>query len=86
MSFDELPDTTAALIAAHALGALDEDDATEAERLIAGSDACRRVFEEALETAAALAVATVAVEPPPELRERILAAVRAMRDGGPDGP
>jgi anti-sigma-K factor RskA len=67
-----------ALVAAHALGALDADEAAEAEHLIASSPELRRVFEEALETAAALALATSDVEPPPGLRQRILDAVRQL--------
>jgi anti-sigma-K factor RskA len=81
MRGDELPVEIAALLSAHALGALDPDEADEAERLIAVSQACRRAFEEALETATAIALATEPVEPPPELRRRILAAARRLRDG-----
>jgi anti-sigma-K factor RskA len=72
---DELPIEAAALLSAHALGALEPHEAEEAERLIAASDACRAAFEEALETAAALALATADSEPPPDLRARIMAAV-----------
>ena len=79
---EELPLETAALLSAHALGALDPDEADEAERLIAVSPACRRAFEEALETAAAIALATEPVEPSPELRERILAAARRLGGAG----
>ena len=81
----DLPIETAALLTAHALGALGPEEAEEAERLIATSDACRTAFEEALETAAALAVATGEVEPPPGLRARILAAAKAdpPPSGGP---
>ena len=78
MSAHELPIETAALLSAHALGALEPEDAVEAERLIASSDACRAAFEEALEIAAALAVATADSEPPPELRVRILDAARRL--------
>ena len=67
-----------ALLSAHALGALTPDEADEAERLIALGGPHRRAFEEALETAAALALATGDAEPPPELRARILAAVRRL--------
>jgi len=84
MSGDELPVETAALLYAHALGALDPEEADEAERLIAASPTCRRAFEEALEIAAAIALATEPVEPSPELRERILAGARRLRDGGAD--
>ena len=80
LSGDELPAETAALLAAHALGALDPDEQVEADRLIATSPACRRAFEEALETAAAIAFAVEAVEPPPDLRARILVAVRRLQD------
>jgi anti-sigma factor RsiW len=82
MRGDELPVEVAALLSAHALGALDPDEADEAERLIAASDECRQAFEEALETAAAIALAIEPVEPPPELRERILAAARRLPDDG----
>jgi anti-sigma-K factor RskA len=80
MSGEELPIETAALLSAHALGALDVEDADEAERLIATSEACRRAFDEALEAAAAIALAAAPAEPPPELRTRILEAVQALRD------
>jgi anti-sigma factor RsiW len=84
MRGDDLPAEIAALLSAHALGALDPDEAVEAERLIAGSEKCRRAFEEALETATAIALAIEPVEPPPELRGRIVAAVRGLRDDGAD--
>jgi anti-sigma-K factor RskA len=76
----EIPEAVAALISAHALGALEPDEVLEAERLIASSDELRRQFERALDTAAAIALATADVEPPPELRGRILDAVRRARD------
>lgn len=74
-----IPDDVAALISAHALGALDPDQAALAEKHIAASDDCRRAYEDALETAAALALAVADSEPPAELRDRILAAARAER-------
>ena len=52
----EIPEDVAALISAHALGVLEPDQAELAERHIAASDACRRAYEDALETAAALAL------------------------------
>jgi anti-sigma-K factor RskA len=73
----QIPDDVAALISAHALGALEPDQAELAERHIAASDACRRAYEDALETAAALAMAVADSEPPADLRDRILAAARA---------
>ncbi len=78
MSDHELPAEIAALLSAHALGALEPEEAAEAEQLIASSGACRAAFEDALEIAAALAVATADSEPPPELRLRILDAARQL--------
>jgi anti-sigma-K factor RskA len=75
-----IPENVAALLSAHALGALEPDEIDEAERLIESSDELRRHFETALETAAAIALATADVAPPPELRERILDAARRARD------
>jgi anti-sigma-K factor RskA len=69
-----------ALVAAHALGALEPEEAAAAERLVATSPACRALFGETLETAAALALATASAAPPPSLRERILAAARRERE------
>lgn len=77
MSTGEIPLETAALLSAHALGSLDPDEAAEADRLIESSEACRRAFEDALETAAAIALATTGITPPAGLRARILAAARA---------
>ena len=74
-----IPEDVAALITAHALGALEADQAELAERHIAESDECRRAYEDALETAAALALAVADSEPPADLRERIVAAARAER-------
>jgi anti-sigma-K factor RskA len=75
----QIPEEVAALISAHALGALDADQAALAERHIAASDDCRRAYEDALETAAALALAVADSEPPADLRDRIVAAARAER-------
>jgi anti-sigma-K factor RskA len=75
----QIPDEVAALISAYALGALEPDQAELAERHIAESDDCRRAYEDALETAAALALAVDDSEPPPALRDRILAAAREER-------
>jgi anti-sigma-K factor RskA len=84
MSTDSrIPDDVAALISAHALGALDPEQAADAERHIAASDDCRRIYEEALETAAALALAVAESEPPADLRDRIVAAARAERRPAP---
>ena len=82
-SHPQIPDDVAALISAHALGALEPDQAALAERHIAASDDCRRAYEDALETAAALALAVADSEPPADLRDRILAAARAERAPAP---
>src|SRR5262245_50657531 len=74
-----IPDDVAALISAYALGVLDAEQAELAEQHIAASDDCRRAYEDALETAAALAMAVADSEPPPALRDRIVAAARAER-------
>ena len=76
---NRIPDDVAALISAHALGALEPDQAALAEQHIAASDECRRAYEDALETAAALALAVADSEPPAGLRDRIVAAARAER-------
>jgi hypothetical protein len=81
MSAHDLPIETAALLSAHALGALERHEADEAERLISSSDVCRQAFEEALETAAAIALLAEPADPPAELRGRILAAAARLRDG-----
>lgn len=80
MSAQDLPIETASLLSAHALGALEQGEAAEAERLISSSDVCRQAFEEALETAAAIAFLAEPADPPAELRGRILAAVQRLRD------
>jgi anti-sigma-K factor RskA len=74
-----IPDDVAALISAYALGALESDQVALAEQHIASSDECRRAYEDALETAAVLALAVADSEPPAELRGRIMAAARAER-------
>jgi anti-sigma-K factor RskA len=81
-----IPDDVAALITAHALGALEPDQAALAEQHIAASDDCRRAYEDALETAAALALAVTDSEPPADLRERIVAAARAERPEAAPAP
>lgn len=76
---DMTPDERSALISAHALHALDAQDAALAEELIASSPELRAAFEHALETAASLALVPPPVTPPAALRERLLVAARAER-------
>ena len=59
---------------------VDSDEAAEADRLIERSSACRALFEQALETAALLALAVDGIEPDPRLRARILDAVRSEQE------
>jgi anti-sigma-K factor RskA len=72
-----IPEDVAALITAYALGVLEDAEAASAEAQIAADDDCRRAYEDALETAAALALAVDDREPPAGLRERIVAAAQA---------
>lgn len=63
------------LITAHALHALDVDDALLLEEHIDTCESCRRELDDMLETTALLAFATDPVEPPARLRAAILDAV-----------
>jgi anti-sigma-K factor RskA len=67
------------LTAAYALDALDERDAAEYEAHLAGCDRCRGELVAFRETASALAYAVAAPEPPPDLRDRIVAQAVAER-------
>ena len=78
-SHPQIPDDVAALISAYAMGALEPDQEELAEQHIAASDDCRRAYEDALETSAALALAVADGEPSAGLRDRIVAAARAER-------
>jgi anti-sigma-K factor RskA len=70
------------LASAHALDALDVADADAVQAHLATCAECRAVFDDALEAAAALALAAPSAQPPAELRDRILAAARA--EGQPE--
>jgi anti-sigma-K factor RskA len=63
------------LVAPYALDALDDEERLEFERHLEECEQCREQLAELQEAAAALAFAE-SEEPPPELRERILAAAR----------
>jgi anti-sigma-K factor RskA len=67
------------LASAHALDALDAADAEAVQAHLAGCAECRAVFDDALESAAALALAAPSAQPPADLRDRILTAARAER-------
>jgi anti-sigma-K factor RskA len=63
------------LIPAHALHALDPDDASLLEEHLATCEACRAELDALIETTALLAFATDPAEPPASLRASILGAV-----------
>jgi anti-sigma factor RsiW len=75
MEADALHDLTAA----YALDALDPEDARRYEAHLAHCERCHDELAELSETASALAYATEASAPPPELRARILEQARAER-------
>jgi anti-sigma-K factor RskA len=68
------------LTAAYALDALDAEDAREYEAHLARCDRCRDELASLSEAAGALAYATEAPVPPPELRARILQQARRERE------
>ena len=67
------------LTAAYALDALDERDAADYEAHLAGCARCRDELVSFRETASALAYAVAGPEPPPALRDRIMAQAVAER-------
>jgi len=66
------------LIAAHALDGLDADAAEAAEQHLAECPQCRMQLAEYRSVAAGLALSVPQAAPPPELRNRILAAVEPV--------
>lgn len=68
------------LTAAYALDALDPEDAREYEAHLARCERCRDELASLSEAAGALAYATEAPLPPPELRARILQQARRERE------
>jgi hypothetical protein len=64
------------LVSAHALDALEPAEAEAVQAHLAGCASCRAAFDDALETAAALAMGVPGADPPADLRDRILAAAR----------
>jgi anti-sigma-K factor RskA len=73
MTNDDLHDLTAA----YALDALDEDDRRAFEEHLGDCDDCRTELASLGETVGALALATEGPVPAPDLRDRIVSAVRA---------
>ncbi len=64
-------------LAAYALGALDEREARELERHLEGCESCRAELRRLAPAVRALPETVERAEPPPQLRERLLAEVRA---------
>lgn len=73
------------LAEAYAIGALDQDEARAFEAHLAGCDNCRRVVRDQREAALALAQ-SVAAEPRPLLRQRLLERRRAATTRRPSWP
>ena len=71
------------LIAAHALHALDTDDEARVESHVADCPDCRARLRELEAVAGALAYAAPRVQPPPDLRSRVLAAVQPVATAEP---
>jgi anti-sigma-K factor RskA len=67
------------LVAPYALDALDETEERSFEQHLALCERCRRELAGLREAAAALAYSAPVAQPPPELKERILAQARAER-------
>jgi anti-sigma-K factor RskA len=67
------------LVAAYALNALDDDEKAAFERHLATCERCAAELSALRETAASMAYTLEGPPPPPELRGRILDAVRAER-------
>ena len=67
------------LTAAYALDALDADEVEAYEEHLAGCEICQDELAAMSATVVQLAFAAPPVDPPPQLRERILDAARAER-------
>ena len=74
------------LIAGQALYALSEEDSERVALHAAECERCRRQLREAEAIAASLAYAVPTLAPPPDLRERVLAAVEPVVSAAPLAP
>src|SRR5947209_5684791 len=70
------------LVAAYMLGAVTPDEASLVEEHLATCAACRRLEGELRAVVALLPVAAGDMTPPPDLKARVMAAVRAEAQGG----
>jgi anti-sigma-K factor RskA len=73
------------LIYGQAVHALSSDEEEQVALHVAECDRCRRQLREAEAVAASLAYAVPAVAPPPDLRDRVLAAVEPVVEAAPAG-
>lgn len=73
------------LLPAYALGALEPEERERVEAYLEQSAEARRELAELVDAAAALGAAFPQVPPPPALRERLLARIRAERRPAPRG-
>jgi anti-sigma-K factor RskA len=73
------------LIYGQAVHALSSDEEEQVALHVAECDRCRRQLREAEAVAASLAYAVPAVAPPPDLRDRVLAAVEPVVEAPPTG-
>lgn len=67
-------------VVGRAFGALEPDEEDRLDEHLAGCVSCRQVADDAQEVAVALGRAVPQADPPPQLRERVLAAARAEPD------
>lgn len=68
------------MLATHALSALDGGDEQSLEEHLATCKECMKELDQWCATAATMSLAGVTVEPSPEVRERLMARIRAERD------
>lgn len=68
-----------AMLPAHALSALEPDEARELSRHLSDCAECREELADWENSAAALSLSASAAEPSPEVRERIMNAIRAEK-------
>ena len=74
---DSLPCAHSPTVVGHVVGALEPDEETEIVGHLAQCAECRTVLEETLKVTHALGAAVPQLDPPPRLRENLLAAVRS---------
>src|SRR4249919_2905890 len=73
-------DDAHSMVAPYALDALDDDEQREFEEHLAGCEECREQLAGLREAAVSLAYGASGPQPPPELKDRILAQARSERE------